>query len=67
MNSDQITAVRKFANGLKECLESKKKDDEIMKICLQYFSDLIDIHLQLAELDFQKEAIDMERSMKIGK
>ena len=60
MTHQEYMAVKKFAEGLKGCFRSRMKDDSLINTVLKYTNDIIDIHLQLAEIEFEQEAIKME-------
>ena len=55
MNHDQIIAIRKFKDDLKECFIKYLKDNPygIAPIVLEYVFRVIDIQYDLAELDFE--------------
>jgi len=65
MTHEQIIAVEAFAKGLKDCYNSRKKSckdnsvDKVALLTLTYATDIIDLHLQLAELKFDELAQDM--------
>ena len=63
LDNNQILAIEEFAKGLQECFTNKKNapaDDKLMSIAMDYVLKVIDIHLQLAQLKFNRYAFNME-------
>lgn len=59
----EFNAIKKFATGLKGCIVSKSKavkDENVMNI-ISYVLSLVDLHLSLAELDFEVYTKNQEK------
>lgn len=67
MDSNTILELEKFANGLEECFSNMQKDhigkkdtlDQMIVKTLKYAIDTVDIHLNLARIEFEREANQM--------
>jgi hypothetical protein len=55
---EQMLAVQEFAKGLRGCFLEKMKDD-VNRIFMNYALQVLDIHLSLAELKFERYANNM--------
>ncbi len=55
LSIDQIRAVEEFARGLRECYNNKLKNgDEMTRILMNYAIQILDIHLSLAQIKFER-------------
>ena len=72
MTSDEFIKVEKFANGLKECYTSRLKDhvnedDSLNKMIvstLHYALSVLDLHLNMARIEFEQSAMEQERAIR---
>ena len=63
----ELLKIEKFTNGLTECFENMQKDhigkidsiDQMIVKTLKYAIDTIDIHLNLARIEFERDANQM--------
>ena len=65
LSPEQYQAVEDFAKGLQECFTNKKNapaSDKLISIVMKYVLEVIDIHLQLAHLKFDRYAMQMEKN-----
>jgi len=60
MTHTEYMAVKRFAEGLKGCFNSKMGDSTLLGDILKYVNDAIDLHLQLAEREFNQQTIEEE-------
>lgn len=58
MTIEELNAVKKFKNNLLECFDSHFKQD---KQTWNYLQKVIALHYELAELDFQRSAMEQEQ------
>ena len=67
LDHNQFIAVDTFAKGLRGCLEKKieQHTDELFKIGLGYAINILNLHLELAELDF--DLYDREIKKRLDK
>lgn len=64
MTNLELLKIEKFANGLTECFQNRQKDhlgkedtlDKMLVATLNYALSTIDIHLNLARLEFERDA-----------
>ena len=63
LDSNQILAIEEFATGLKECFIQYKNNhhDAFSDIVLNYVISIINLHLQLAELKFERYDFNREK------
>lgn len=63
LSHQEITAIEKFVEDLKRCYKNylTNHQDEITKIFMNYVLQTLDIHLQLAQIKFERWANNMER------
>ena len=61
LDHDQLIAIEEFARGLRECFSNKLNTtkDEMVKITLSYAQQVLDIHLSLAQIKFDRYATNM--------
>jgi len=63
LSHQEFIAIEEFAKDLKECFSNKLKDgDEFTRILMNYAIQIIDIHLSLAQIKFERWANNMEKS-----
>ena len=65
LTNEEYLAVKKFADGLKTCFKAKdlSSGSPISKACFNYVNNIIDLHLQLAELDFEYYVSKQKRTL----
>ena len=65
LSPEQYQAVKEFAQGLKECFIHYKNNhhDKFSDIVLEYAINIINIHLDLAELGVEKYLMDVKNSL----
>ncbi len=56
LDSSQLLAVEEFARGLRECFTNKltSDKDEFNRIFMIYVLQVLDIHLSLAQIKFNR-------------
>ena len=65
ISPQEYQAIEEFADGLKTCFLHYKRthDEEFSNIVLNYALEIIDIHLQLAELKVKRYLNNFEKAM----
>ena len=66
LTNDEFVALEKFAKGLKECFENKKRSfpEPIAQEILDYVIKVIDIHLDLKKLEFDNYVLNQTKEFK---
>ena len=64
LSHDQITAIEDFARGLSESFASYRKNhsDKLSDIVLEYVNKIIEIHLDLARIKFDRGVLAMAKA-----
>ena len=64
LSHDQITAIKDFARGLQESFASYRKNhsDKLSDIVLEYVNKIIEIHLDLARIKFDRGVLTMAKA-----
>jgi hypothetical protein len=66
MSNEEYQAVKHFAEGLKTCITTIRKNSvitETAEAALDYVLSLISLHLSIAEVELQHTAEDMEKKI----
>ena len=62
---EQILAIEEFHKDLKECYANKLKGaDEFTRILMNYAIQVLDIHLSLAQIKFDRYSNNMAREFE---
>lgn len=69
LSHQEIIAIEKFVEDLKGCYQKylNMHQDEITKIFMNYVLQTLDIHLQLAQIKFERWANNMEKYFEAQK
>lgn len=68
LSHDQIIAIEEFVRGIRECFLNKMNDgDKFNQIFMTYALQILDIHLSLAQLKFERWSNNMAKEFANGK
>ena len=63
MNNNEYLKIEKFVEGLRKCYSSKlegvSNEATIVRTTLNYCLEVLDLHLDLARLEFEQDANQM--------